>query len=370
MKRLNNEEFILVVERINKNPNYNYEFLFEMYNQTIDILERLLNDNNIPATAVNNYELISYLLGEYSYFVDKLDKQQQIEFENRISVKELMPSVVTDKYISLNMYLYRQQKLVNKYLPPISSIEVFLNVIQNYLKVNSKDSKQKSLIVDLLTTSISLSKSIIKLLCDGYETEAFAIWRTLHECEATLLILEKNGEAAINAYLKHMAYGIAYRKNDDEGKILLEEVYKKMDQYGYKKKDTKKFIEYGWLYELPNWDKIPDFKLNFRNGIQAMAGLTNYANLYMNSSEILHSTPMLIYSNRKYYYLLTLICLYESFFRIETVFEKLFLSHASEKEKQGFSGMKKLYFSQLNSIHKREAEEFKIQFGKAKEKDA
>lgn len=364
MNSLNKEEFVAIVKKINANPNYNFDFLYEIYLKSLLILSGLLKDKNIPAPAINFYELISYCVGEYSYFVDKLTPKQKEEFENKDNVKKLMPSVITDKYLSLNLYLYEEQKLVSKYLPPISSLEVFLNVMQNFLKLSKRVTQKSSLIVDLLGTSISISKSIIRLLCDGYETEAFAIWRTLHECEATLLILEKYGDTAINAYLKHMAYGIAYRKNDEEAQELLKEVYESLEKHNLKKKDCKKFIEYGWLYEIPVWDKIHDFKLNFRNGIQAISGLNNYSSLYMNSSEILHSTPMLIYSNRQYYYLLTLVCLYESFFRIESVFEKLYLSMVDDSGKGSFLEMKKLYFSQLSSIHKREADEFKKRFKK------
>ncbi|MCQ2802794.1 MAG: DUF5677 domain-containing protein [Bacilli bacterium] len=370
MNIISKEDFNLMVSRIDNNPNFNLDFLYEIYVKSNQILDELLVTKNIPAPAVNSYELVSYVVGEYSYFVSKLSTQQKLEFENGENVQELMPNIIVDKYLSLNLYLFQQQKLVNKYLPPISSVEVFLNVMQNFLKINQNLVTKSSIIVDLLNTSISISKSIIKLLCDGYETEAFAIWRTLHECEATLLILEKHGDVAINAYLKHMAYGLAYRKNDEEGQELMKEVFASMEKHDLKKKDTKKFIEYGWLYEIPGWDKIVDFKLNFRNGIQALAGLTNYATIYMNSSEILHSTPMLIYSNRRYYYSLTLICLYESFFRIESVFEKLYLSLVDDNGKKSFMEMKKMYYSQLNAIHKREADEFNKQAKNQKEKDA
>ena len=49
------------------------------------------------------------------------------------------------------------------------------------------------------------------------------------------------------------------------------------------------------------------FKLNFRDGLERLAGLSNYAKRYEISSEILHSTPLLIYSNKEYFYYMTLL---------------------------------------------------------------
>ena len=115
----------------------------------------------------------------------------------------------------------------------------------------------------------------------------------------------------------------------------------------------KKYIEYGWLYGANNPDKI-DFKLNFRDGLETLAGLHQYSKVYEQSSEIVHSTPMLIYSNKIYYYLTTLLNTYESFFRIEKVFASLFLSQNSKAIQERYKTMRNIYYSQLISIYRNE----------------
>ena len=125
-----------------------------------------------------------------------------------------------------------------------------------------------------------------------------------------------------------------------------------------KSKDIRKYIEYGWLYPIvPEGDET--FKLNFRDGLEKLAGLTSYAKRYEISSEIIHSTPLLIYSNKEYFYYMTLLSLYESFFRLEKVFVSLFARRVSQEQMNKYMQMRNVYYSQLVLIHKRELAVFR-----------
>ena len=63
-----------------------------------------------------------------------------------------------------------------------------------------------------------------------------------------------------------------------------------MKELELKSKDTKKYIEYGWLTNVKNvLEEYPEFKLNFRKGVELIAGLSSYSSLYELSSEIAHS---------------------------------------------------------------------------------
>ena len=131
-----------------------------------------------------------------------------------------------------------------------------------------------------------------------------------------------------------------------------------MRGYGLKSKDIRKYIEYGWLYEIADKDDV-NFKLNFRDGLEKLAGLDMYAKRYEISSEIIHSTPLLIYSNKEYFYYMTLLSLYESFFRLEQVFVSLFSKRVSEEQMRQYEEMRKVYYAQLVIIHKRELQSFR-----------
>ena len=158
-----------------------------------------------------------------------------------------------------------------------------------------------------------------------------------------------------------MNFGLAFNNTipdkEQQDKIFYE-MKEEMREYGLKSKDIRKYIEYGWLYLIADKDD-PNFKLNFRDGLEKLAGLEMYSKRYELSSEIIHSTPLLIYSNKEYFYYMTLLSLYESFFRLEKVFVSLFSKRVSEVQMKQYEEMRKVYYSQLVIIHKREMETFK-----------
>ena len=360
-KKLSKEEFINRSKSLPNIDKKNLDYIYEVYDLAFDGIVELLSAQNIKEVNIDSSEVISYILGEYFYSTSYLSSEGLETFLSNESYLQSMASVSADKYLSLSIYNHHENRFTNYYLPPISSINLYINLMLNIVTRYPKNDPKNTLIIDLLIKSLSISRSIIKLLCEGYETEAFAIWRTLHECECTLIILDKYGDLAINSYLKHMKYGLAYKgafKKKEEEDAIFAQIKSEMSEIALKSKDMKKYIEYGWMNVIPDSKNIPNFKLNFRDGLEALAGLHQYADLYMTSSEILHSTPLLIYSNKEYFYYVTLLNLYESFFRIEKVFVSLFFSRVGDEDKKKYMEMRKLYYSQLVNIHKKESFNF------------
>ena len=76
------------------------------------------------------------------------------------------------------------------------------------------------------------------------------------------------------------------------------------------------------------------------------------------SSEIIHGTPLLIYSNREYFYFVTLLSTYESFFRLENIFSQMIVKTVDEDKIAGYKQMRQIYYTHLINIHKREADNF------------
>jgi hypothetical protein len=56
---------------------------------------------------------------------------------------------------------------------------------------------------------------------------------------------------------------------------------------------------------------------------------------------------------------MTLLSLYESFFRLEKVFVSLFSKRVSNEQMQSYLQMQRVYYSQLVIIHKKELDTFK-----------
>ena len=360
---LTREQFNSVIDSLSGQENIDRDVLFDIYVTTSEGIQELFNSNMFSGvTTVNPLEVLYYCLGEYTYTMmgrTPEEKQAMAKDERYITS---MASVASDKCLSLSMFNHAERKLANKFIPPVSSINLYLNFMLNILQNYQKNDPKSTLITDLLMKSVSISRCILSLLIEGYETEAFSSWRTLHECECTLVLLEKYGDPLINRYLIHMQYGIVFKKEDltsEHGNKIFADMKEEMRLLNLKSKDIKKYIEYGWLYEIPGVKEDENFKLNFRDGLEKLAGLSMYANRYEMSSEIIHSTPMLIYSNKEYFYFVTLLSLYESFFRLEKVFVSLFSKRVSKEQMDSYIQMRNLYYAQLINIHKREMNNFK-----------
>ena len=339
-------------------PDYIYD-VYEMANEFIGIVDQ--ENVQIEVKEINQFELLLYCVGEYYYSISHLNETELARFKANEEYPSSMASVAADKYLSLSIFNHVEKKLGNRFLPPASSLNIYLNFMLNIVKGYKKNDPQSSLISDLLMKSLTISRCILENLLSGYETEAFSSWRTLHECECTLILLDKYGAPLINKYLRHMNFGLAFNDTipdkEQQDKIFYE-MKEEMRGYGLKSKDIRKYIEYGWLYLIADKDD-PNFKLNFRDGLEKLAGLEMYSKRYELSSEIIHSTPLLIYSNKEYFYYMTLLSLYESFFRLEKVFVSLFSNRVSEVQMKQYEEMRKVYYSQLVIIHKREMETFK-----------
>jgi len=369
---LGKEQVFKIIDFLKVPSSLDKDFVFEVYDLAMEAISQLADMAPFETIVnVNSLEIIEYCIGEFLYSIVVRSPEQIDEFVKNENIKASMASIVADKYISLSKLQHKERRIANSYFPPISSLSVYINFTLNILQKYDKNDPASTLITDLLMKSLSIAKCSLSLLVDGFETEAFSSWRTLHECECTLMLLEHFGSPLINRYLKHMQYGIAFKdvmENKDKQTEIFNQMKEEMKQYDLKSKDIKKYIEYGWLYAIPEVEKDPSFKLNFRDGLEKVAGLSLYNSRYEMSSEIIHSTPMLIYSNRDYFYYITLLSLYESFFRLEKIFVSLFSKEVSPEQMKRYEAMRSVYYSQLVNIHKRESANFKVLQEKGKKK--
>lgn len=353
-----------ILDALKTPNNVNRDYIYEVYSLAMNAIGQLMELSLFdPLSFVNSIEILEYCIGEYIYTTAIKNKEQIEAFINDEKIQSSMATIVVDKYVSLSQFKYHERTITNLYYPPISSLNVYLNFMLSILHQYNKNDPASTLITDLLLKSISIAKCSLSLLVDGFETEAFSSWRTLHECECTLILLDKYKNNLIDTYLKHMQYGIAFKDvmsdKNKQTEIFLQ-MKEEMKQFDLKSKDIKKYIEYGWLYSIPEFKDDPSYKLNFRDGLEKICGLSSYNQRYEMSSEIIHSTPMLIYSNKEYFYFVTLLSLYESFFRLEKVFVSLFSKRVNEQQMERYKSMRDVYYSQLVNIHSREQDIFKI----------
>ena len=219
---------------------------------------------------------------------------------------------------------------------------------------------QKDILIDMMNKAFLMFKSVNYLLISGSETEAFSTWRTIHELECVIKVIYDH-QYVIPTYLQHIVYNNAFR-DEFEDKVaqqaIIDDLKIHMKQHELKSKDMKKYIEYGWLYAIKDIEKKEGFKLNFRNGLELAASLTSYSQDYEMSSEVAHSSPLLIYSNKNFFKIITVVRTYESFLRLEEIFFSI-LSSKQNVDSTSYKKMRNLYLGFVKNILNKEISSLK-----------
>lgn len=359
---LEKDKFNTILENINYPKSLDWNFLYDIYESTSESAKQVFDQSVFSRmTPLNPIALILYICNEYAYYIN-VNNITDIERLNKSEeYQSSLASISLDKYFTNEHFSYKSKSVGNKYSPQISTISLYLNFILGALKKFKHNNPEETLVVDMLDKGFSMGKCIVDLLTNGFETEAFSTWRTLHETECILTVIMKYGAPVVQKYLVHMNYALAFRGglNDKEKTdAVFEQIKEEMRVLDLKSKDMKRYIEYGWLLGVEGVSKLEGFKFNFRDGVERVAGLTQYSKTYEMSSEIAHSSPLLIYSKKDSFYMITLLNLYESFFRLEAFFLKGYVNSVSEDEKTRFEMMRKVYYTELIQIHKSEQQRF------------
>ncbi len=329
----------------------NESFIFNVFEQSLySISEKISSENyqDIPNPNV----LLSYIVSEYIYILSDLSNENVEKLLKDEEFLKRMTKSVSDKVFYNEYMSYKAKPLIDKYHPLISSFRFYLNFVLNEFTIIEGTSEATKLLIDMLKKAFLSCQGVTSLLINGFETEAFSTWRTIHEIECIAKIINDHDYLG-EVYYKHIKYNKAFRnefEDKDEQQKVINEIKDEMRQHNLKSKDLKKYIEYGWLFSIKNLENdYPTFKLNFRNGVQLLAGLTQYSKLYEMSSEIAHSSPILIYSSKQYFLELSLKCLYETFFRIEELLFNL-LKNLKYKNSENYFIIRSIYLPELKLL--------------------
>ncbi len=358
---LSKEQFHLYLTSIRFPDMESEDFLYRCYSDAVEGASDLRSASDVLSKLpLNPLPLIIYIINEHQFYRSLHPEKDAASFYDDDDYERLIISIAVDKYFTNEHLDYRFSTYANRFSVEISTIALYFNFILGMLSHYKQGDPKETLIVDIMNKGFSMGKCIINLLMDGFETEAFSTWRTLHENECILTVLLKYGQPVIERYLSHLKYALAFRGglNKDETDAAFLEIKEGMKKVSLKSKDMKRYIEYGWLYAVPNVEQVADFKLNFRDGVERLADLRQYSKVYEMSSEIAHSSPLLIYSRKNYFFLITILNLYESFFRLEKVFSSLYLSTVSKEEQSRYIAMRQLYYGELLAAYKMEKTRF------------
>ena len=332
-----------------------HEYIYKMYTDVFETLEANYLEAAFTLGTIDQKILLAYIVNEYIYYLSNNINHEEIDSRFEEDILKDISAYAIDKYLTNEKLNFENNKFLSRFSPIISTIDLYFNFMLENLRQLKLDNKYDNLIKDILFNSITMGKCIINLLVSGFSTEAFSTWRTLHENESILYCLALSNREVFDAYFEHIKYAVAYRGGiDDKEQVdaIFDVIKEKMRKYGLKSKDMKKFIEYGYLFELKNKEFGVDYKLNFRDGVEKIAGLASYAESYEMASEIAHGSPLLLVSKKQYYFDFCLINLYESFFRLEKIFSGVIQKSDDEKLINYYKeSLKGTYLAQCTKIY-------------------
>jgi len=356
------KSYFQMLEAIKTPASVDKEFIYAAFLYAVDGAKSLQNQSAVVGSfSINALQLTLYLVNEHVFYLFTHPDKKQEDIVKEEEYMDFLASVSLDKYFTNEHLAYHMGSYASRFNPSISTIDLYLNFILGMLSRYQKNDPKETLIVDILNKGFQMGKCVSSLLENGFETEAFSTWRTLHENECILQVIVKYGQPVIESYLKHMRFSLAFRAglgSKEETDRTFVEIKEGMHAVDLKSKDMKRYIEYGWLLGVPKVTEIEGFKFNFRDGVERVAGLSNYSKVYEMSSEIAHSSPLLIYSRKNYFYLITILNLYESFFRLEKIFSSLYMSTVEKSEQERYVKMRSLYHGELLAIYEYEKKQF------------
>ncbi len=353
---INKAQFHALYKTLNIASEELEDYFFEIFH---NVNQELLNlFHNSLRLIIEQQSILEYLRDEYLFLNPSKDPIEAKKLLSNADFRKQLTKILTDKIVFCEMTPYHPVSLISESSPVISTIELYVNFILNRIDAIKKVNNEDNILINMFSKVFLMFKSLNYLLSNGFETEAFANWRTIHELECIIAIMANN-PYLIPVYLQHIVYNNAFRntfEDKDEQQRVIDDLKMHMKEHDLKSKDMKKYIEYGWLYSLKDIDSYPDFKLNFRNGLELIANLNRYSKDYEMSSEVAHSSPLLIFSNKKFFKELTLVRSYETFIRLESLFTKLLITNYLTLDNNGYLSMRKLYLEIVKSILQRESD--------------
>ncbi len=293
-----------------------------------DILTKDLGKQPLSMSERNHAlsQLADFCIGEFEYrneyFGEKEAGDSELSLLSSRAARKLLASRRGEESSS-------GEDLFSYYDPLVATLVATDNYFESINHPLSRINPDVTLMNDLFETTFKQIDSVMKMISMGLYRDAFSAWRNIHESECIVKILVDNGDQVRFAYKKHLAYNNFYRNKEEFSKEELDEAFlmikEEMKEHDLKSKDMKKFIEYGWLYSCPAFDVRKDntLKLNFRDGLERIAGLKYYekdqgeegeklTTIYEFSSEIAHSSYLFFYSNDDVFKELSLDCVYRS----------------------------------------------------------
>lgn len=261
-------------------------------------------------------EIVSYIFYYHLFHTSHLPAELIKKAETDENYRTMLVRDVA-VYIVINEHL-NVEKISNtsEYSPEIAAYNMACSYSLYVLGSFKGEDRRMNGINNLFKKSMVTIKSVINLLAAGNSCDAVILWRHLHELECVLIVLCTKGDGLFFQYIKHMEYF------DMEGNPRAEELQQRLSEeckaFGVKERNA--FVNYGWLEYVDGFREGfgKEYRLNFKDGLQKIAGQSARHAAYASASKILHPSAWVVTIRDDKFYKFTVFELFRSLVNIVT----------------------------------------------------
>lgn len=300
--------------------NVDSKFIQAMYARVKEQYIEELQKRKIRLRALDGArldEIVSYIFYYHLFHTSHLPAELVKKVEADENYRTMLVRDVA-VYIVINEHL-NVEKISNtsEYSPEIAAYNMACSYSLYVLGSFKGEDRRMNGINNLFKKSMVTIKSVINLLAAGNSCDAVILWRHLHELECVLIVLCTKGEGLFFQYIKHMEYF------DMEGNPRAEELQQRLSEeckvFGVKERNA--FVNYGWLEYVDGFREGfgKEYRLNFKDGLQKIAGQSSRHAAYASASKILHPSAWVVTIRDDKFYKFTVFELFRSLINIVTL---------------------------------------------------
>ena len=289
------------------------EFLREMYRRVKERYPEELKKRKIRLRALDGArldEIVSYIFYYHLFYTSRLPAEVVAKVEADEKYRSLLVRDVA-VYIVINEHLNVEKRSnTSEYSPEIAAYNMACSFSLFVLGSFKGEDRRMNGMNNLFKKSMVTIKSVINLLAAGNSCDAVILWRHLHELECVLIVLGTKGEDLFFRYVQHMEY--FDMESSPRAEQLQQRLSEECKAFGVKERNA--FVNYGWLLHIPEFREGmgKEYRLNFKDGLQKIAGQSARHAAYASASKILHPSAWVVAIRDDKFYKFTVFELFRS----------------------------------------------------------
>ena len=291
---------------------------------TICIAYPMLMENKGYNFDLSKFDMgiaIRYVYHYLAFYTGHLSDEDRVKKYNDKAFKDgLVNDICNDMFFNEDLEMLLNVE-ISEFSPVVVGYKTLCKLLLKYVALdipkNNLDFKGTYLNM-LFQQAFGMVESCLMLAANGLASDALALWRTLHELECVVILLTRYDEKLIGKYVDHQKYydlEVADEYNTNEKVEKLKEELALAREPYTKRGSHKAFINYGWLLLIKEF-RESNRPLNFKDGLQYLAGQSHRYKAYMTASKASHPTAVTLIRKQSSFFIVLISQLYDTMYNL------------------------------------------------------